>query len=162
MLAKVFKRVNKHGHHPPPRLGWRLLGSRPCPEDVRSGAQGGCRPQNRPGSPGRVRGEEDRERSHPLLGDASRWPPPAKGALRPLGHSPAQAGSCGCRAMPTALSFARHPSVPVPTSSALFQVSRRAVLRFPAGPLGSRPFHRLGRGIPSSSHAVLRLDTGGG
>jgi hypothetical protein len=29
---------------------------------------------------------------------AASSPPPAKGALRPLGHSPAQAGSCGSRA----------------------------------------------------------------
>jgi hypothetical protein len=43
-------------------------------------------------------------------------PPPAKGALCPLGHSPAQTGSCGSRATPAPLSCARRTSVSVPTA----------------------------------------------
>jgi hypothetical protein len=57
-------------------------------------------------------------------------PPPAKGALRPLGRSPAPAGSAGGSSTPTAFSFARHTSVLASTNSALFLVSRRALRGF--------------------------------
>lgn len=46
-------------------------------------------------------------------------PTPAKGALRPLSHSPVQPGSSGRRARPAALSFARHPAVSPRHTSAL-------------------------------------------
>ena len=66
---------------------------------------------------------------------SDREPPPAKGARRPLGHSPVQTGSWDCRATPAPLSFARRTSVSASTDSALFQGRHRTLpLERPAVP----------------------------